>query len=52
VKNFTIRQFNHSQHTDKWYIKVPIIASKYEEEIFATEPKLWFRCKKSGLVAK
>lgn len=38
VKNFTNRQFNHSQHPEKWYIKVPIMASKYEDKIFATEP--------------
>jgi hypothetical protein len=39
AKNFTFRQINNSHSPEKWYIKVPIIASMYETKIFATEPE-------------
>ncbi len=36
VQNFTIKKVNHSHHSEEWYIKVLIIASKCEKRIFAT----------------
>lgn len=33
-----IRKVNHSYYPKKWYIKVTIIASKYENKYFATQP--------------
>ena len=41
METFTIRKVNHSPHPEKWYKKVPIIASKYKKKIFATEPDLF-----------
>jgi hypothetical protein len=37
VKNFTIRKVNHSNHLEKWYIKVSITALKCKKKIFATQ---------------